>query len=692
MLAARRLQQLGLDVKVGAVRCAVPRVPLNEWCSKELQVPEHPTFRALAHGFSLELSISLPQPMVPELLVNFTIRAELQLRRHRERIRRGASVARLTPQQAASEEFIREPQLVVFVSGNSSEGCELCNVTRGMAAMLGEPLLSVSYADCSAQGEGHGGKGVGGGATGRNSPQAGTASSPNGSSFDYSAYPDGTIQFSEHESFIKASQMTSADAAWFSLDGVPLSGAGGDEDERQLLLEALLIEEEEEEKMRDAHRALLNSTWEKLTGSARRIWNLAKDGGSLERLEEELWSLGPADAQDVCDWQQPAAGSDRGLTPLLVACAHGRAEHLRMMLRRCDMRNVRNQTLLANQTLAPSGKALAYLLALQGGHTDVVSMLEPHACSYMIDHVTKGNTEAVGLLLDHACSKGSSHTDPTSTTCNRLLGLHTSCWDGSTPLIAASSLGRAPVVQLLLERGAQVDLPGADGMTAIHSAAMYCHPSIIEKLLAFGAVPSRLVEGQAAADLSQKAGIEHGSLSWDATAIAHLFHPSHLIDGLGRRVVNQPARECLRLLSVTEESAQGRMLPALQTSQTPGESLYQFVSLSAFDPQAPLAVETLKHKISAAPYLTHYSEAIFGGTPLHAAAEGCEPKIVGALLEAGASVDATNKHGMTPLMLVARAVREKSTATAHKLLEHGASVSRFSLNASACLILSGQLA
>ena len=65
-------------------------------------MPEHPTFRALAHGFASELGPSLPQPLLPELLVNFTVRAELELRQQRATHGRGAAVPKLTAEHAGA--------------------------------------------------------------------------------------------------------------------------------------------------------------------------------------------------------------------------------------------------------------------------------------------------------------------------------------------------------------------------------------------------------------------------------------------------------------------------------------------------------------------------------------------------------------------------------------------------------------
>ena len=56
-----------------------------------------------------------------------------------------------------------------------------------------------------------------------------------------------------------------------------------------------------------------------------------------------------------------------------------------------------------------------------------------------------------------------------------------------TILFAASSNGHAAVISVLLERGADVDLCGTDGMTPLFAAVLEGHSKVVEKLLAHGA-------------------------------------------------------------------------------------------------------------------------------------------------------------------------------------------------------------
>jgi ankyrin repeat protein len=54
-------------------------------------------------------------------------------------------------------------------------------------------------------------------------------------------------------------------------------------------------------------------------------------------------------------------------------------------------------------------------------------------------------------------------------------------------LFTASSNGHADVVSFLIERGANVDLCGMDGMTPLFAAVQEGHSNVVEELLAHGA-------------------------------------------------------------------------------------------------------------------------------------------------------------------------------------------------------------
>uniref|UniRef100_A0A7S2UZJ3 Uncharacterized protein n=1 Tax=Fibrocapsa japonica TaxID=94617 RepID=A0A7S2UZJ3_9STRA len=60
---------------------------------------------------------------------------------------------------------------------------------------------------------------------------------------------------------------------------------------------------------------------------------------------------------------------------------------------------------------------------------------------------------------------------------------------GSTPLILASIKGYRDIVELMLEHGAEIDLTGPEGWTALHGASFFGHTKLVCFLILKGADP-----------------------------------------------------------------------------------------------------------------------------------------------------------------------------------------------------------
>src|SRR5262249_52838696 len=58
---------------------------------------------------------------------------------------------------------------------------------------------------------------------------------------------------------------------------------------------------------------------------------------------------------------------------------------------------------------------------------------------------------------------------------------------GGTPLMWAAIAGKAEAIELLIERGAQLNAAGQDGGTALHGAAFLGHEKAVEALIRGGA-------------------------------------------------------------------------------------------------------------------------------------------------------------------------------------------------------------
>lgn len=97
-----------------------------------------------------------------------------------------------------------------------------------------------------------------------------------------------------------------------------------------------------------------------------------------------------------------------------------------------------------------------------------------------------GSIEASRLLLDHGA-------DVNAVTTDSFLQIHPLGCAVATPDVPNPSQDESAVLQLvdlLLERGAEVNARRRDGMTALHSAAHRGHLEVIRRLLEQGADPS----------------------------------------------------------------------------------------------------------------------------------------------------------------------------------------------------------
>eukprot|EP00965_Chrysotila_dentata_P199952 6179687-Pleurochrysis_carterae.AAC.1 len=102
-LAATALAKHG--VSVGAVRCSADKDSMH-FC-REQQVPETPSFRAVARDFVVDFEPSLPQPLLPELLVNFSLRAQDAFRQQRFLRARAKTLLPLDVGAARGEAFVK---------------------------------------------------------------------------------------------------------------------------------------------------------------------------------------------------------------------------------------------------------------------------------------------------------------------------------------------------------------------------------------------------------------------------------------------------------------------------------------------------------------------------------------------------------------------------------------------------------
>jgi ankyrin repeat protein len=227
---------------------------------------------------------------------------------------------------------------------------------------------------------------------------------------------------------------------------------------------------------------------------------------------------------------------------------------------------------------------------------------------------------------------------------------------GLTPL-AAAALGYQPeTAKLLIERGADVNMPSG-GTTPLHFAAMAASVEVAEVLLAHGAdvnvsdghgvTPLSLAEGCGVSEMVILLEEHGGEVGWGDQPWAPMF------EAVGRR--DAAAVEAL-LARGADPSERGiRWVTPLHlavTIQSP-----DMVRLLVEHGANPNAATTrgLPRSQTRPDSIANHAASKPGATPLHIAVCEGNAEMVGLLLDGGADVNQENGVGETPLaMAVAR--------------------------------------
>jgi ankyrin repeat protein len=171
--------------------------------------------------------------------------------------------------------------------------------------------------------------------------------------------------------------------------------------------------------------------------------------------------------------------------------------------------------------------------------------------------------------------------------------------EGFTPLIVASSLGYADIVDVLLQYGADTDEADPDGVTALHAAASMGHADVLARLLDAGDVVN-------AQDCHGRTALQR-AVEVEAIACVEMLLTAgadvHLCDNEGATLLHAAA-------SVGHAG------------------LIRLFLEAGLDPN---------------------TAASDGDTPLHWLPKECRAPALNLLLDAGAVVDTFDKEGMSPL-------------------------------------------
>lgn len=127
-------------------------------------------------------------------------------------------------------------------------------------------------------------------------------------------------------------------------------------------------------------------------------------------------------------------------------------------------------------------------LLLVFGATEILNITEDTGCTALTFACMKGREDITGLLIANGAA------------INMTVGL--------PPLHAASLMGHGNIVNILLEKGADVKLQDTSGFTALHFAAFKGHGKVIKILLAAGSDPNiQDAQGKKAIELTKSEAV-----------------------------------------------------------------------------------------------------------------------------------------------------------------------------------------
>ena len=236
--------------------------------------------------------------------------------------------------------------------------------------------------------------------------------------------------------------------------------------------------------------------------------------------------------------------------------------------------------------------------------------------------------------------------------------------DGSewSPLLMATDKGRTDVVQLLLERGAQVDLQDNDGLTALIWANVRGHTEIVNVLLERGAQVD-LQNNVGWTALMMASGTEIVEVLLERGAQIDLLDS----DGLTAlmRASDRGHTEIVNVL--LERGAQ------VDLQDNDGQTALMWASVNG-------CTEIVKVLLERGAQIDLLDND--GWTALIVASDNGHTEIVKVLLQRGAQIDLQNNVGSTALMM---ASDNKDMDIAKLLMGHGAKVGRDHVLVAACM-------
>uniref|UniRef100_A0A8C7TZ43 Ankyrin 3 n=1 Tax=Oncorhynchus mykiss TaxID=8022 RepID=A0A8C7TZ43_ONCMY len=343
----------------------------------------------------------------------------------------------------------------------------------------------------------------------------------------------------------------------------------------------------------------------------------------------------------------------------------------------------------------------------------------------------KNRSKVMELLLKHGGQRAGL------TNWVQLNPVFVSLQDDQTALHISSRLGKADIVQQLLQRGASANAATTSGYTPLHLAAREGHEDVAAMLLDQGAslsastkkgfsplhvaakygkmeVASLLLQKRAAPDAAGKSGLTplHVAAHYDNQRVALLlldqgasphaaakngYTPLHIAAKKNQMDIGTTLLEygadtnavTRQGISPVHLAAQGGSVDLVSLLLTKNAS----VNMGNKSGLTPLHLAAQEDKVNVAEVLLNQGADVdpstkMGYTPLHVACHYGNVKMADFLIQNQARVDDKTKNGYTPLH---QAAQQGHTHIINLLLQHGASANQLTVNGSTALSIACRL-
>lgn len=299
-------------------------------------------------------------------------------------------------------------------------------------------------------------------------------------------------------------------------------------------------------------------------------------------------------------------------TALMWAASEGHADVVRLLIAaRADV-NARSrtysQTVVNEQTQRTGREELNYDIE-RGGSTALLFTART------------GDVESARALLD----AGANPNDTLP--------------DGTSAIVLAAYSGRTGVGQLLLDRGADPNAFGT-GYTALHAAILKSDVELVKALLAHGADPNvRMTKGTPMRRETTDFNLPQTLIGTPPYLLAARFLEPDIVRALGTGGGDVKA--------TMPNGTTALMLAAgMGVSRNGSRRGIAPTNFGKPEPESRI-LETVKAVLEVDPDANAVTQN--GDTALHAAAQGGYETVIRYLVEHGASINARNRRGQTPL-------------------------------------------